>query len=250
MSKKRINIIDEARGFCVILMVIYHLLYSLSVIFGIEAFYGAFSTARVFQPIIPILFIFISGVSFNLSQNNIKRGLILLLISALITVTLLIFMPEQVIWFGILHFLAAANIICGLLKKPIGRIPFAVGTILCVFLFLFTYNAQRGFFGFEGIFAYSLPRQLYSTNFLAPLGFFARDFRSADYYPFLPWIFLFLLGIIVGRNVRDLPESPKRPHVRPLAFLGRHALVIYLVHQPIIVGAGYLITALSGHITP
>lgn len=244
-DKKRIYLIDEIRGFCIILVVIYHLYYSLAMVFNLETFYDTFNAMRVWQPLLPSAFILISGVSFHLSRNNTKRGLKLLLISALMTLALWIVMPEQLIWYGILHFLATVNIIFGLLKKYVDKIPALAGIIIFSVLFLLTYNVQRGYLGIDGIWSYRLPEILYSTDLTAPIGFYSETFRSADYCPILPWAFMFLIGTILGRYAKKLPASLAKLHIRPLAFIGRHTLIIYLAHQPVIVGIITLITHLS-----
>ena len=64
-----------------------------------------------------------------------------------------------------------------------------------------------------------------------------------DYYPVLPWFGISLLGIFVGytlypggRRGFGLPDWGNVPPVRGLCFLGRHSLLIYIVHQPILIG--------------
>jgi uncharacterized membrane protein len=65
-----------------------------------------------------------------------------------------------------------------------------------------------------------------------------------DYYPLLPWFGVALLGVFFGLTLYpggrprfELADlSPKFP-LPALTFLGRNSLVIYLVHQPIILGA-------------
>ena len=243
-DKKRVYLIDEVRGLCIILVVIYHLYYSLAVVFRMGDFAKAYQTMRIWQPILPAAFILISGISFHLSRSNVKRGIKLLLISILITTTLGLVIPDQIIWFGIIHFLAIVNIVFGLLKKYIDRIP-----VWCIFifafLFLLTYNVHRGYLGIEGILSYKLPEFFYLTDFTAPLGFYSSTFYSADYCPVLPWVFMFLIGTILGRCVENLPDILSEMHIKPLAFVGRHTLIIYLTHQPIIVGILYLITQKS-----
>lgn len=241
-NQKRINIIDEFRGALIVLVVIYHLFYTLAMIYHVEWSLKPFSVMRIWQPILPAMFILISGISFQLSRNNIVRGLKLAVISAAITIILWFFMPSQIIWFGILHFLAVMNIVFGLLKNQINKFPAVFGIILFSILFILTYNVHRGYLGIEGIWSYKLPEILYQTNLTAPIGFYSEDFYSSDYCPILPWIFMFLIGTILGRYVKNLPEALSRTHIKPLAFTGRHTLIIYLVHQPIIVGALYLIT--------
>ena len=122
-NQKRINIIDEFRGALIILVVIYHLFYTLAMIYHVDWSLKPFSVMRIWQPILPAMFILISGISFQLSRNNIVRGLKLAVISAAITIILWFFMPSQIIWFGILHFLAVMNIVFGLLKNQINKNP-------------------------------------------------------------------------------------------------------------------------------
>ena len=83
-----------------------------------------------------------------------------------------------------------------------------------------------------------LPRALYDAGFLFPLGLHPLIFASADYYPLLPWIFLFLAGYWLGEAFlqRRVPEFCYREHLPALGWIGRHALIIYLVHQPVVYG--------------
>jgi uncharacterized membrane protein len=64
-----------------------------------------------------------------------------------------------------------------------------------------------------------------------------------DFYPLLPWFGVALLGVFCGLSLYpggiprfDLPDLSLKSPIRALSFLGRHSLVIYLVHQPIILG--------------
>lgn len=81
-----------------------------------------------------------------------------------------------------------------------------------------------------------------STGFCAP-GFF-----SADYYPLLPWIFVFLAGSYVGIPLRDsrAPSWCYPTRSRALTWVGRHAILIYLLHQPILFVCFQLLIRLVG----
>ena len=64
-----------------------------------------------------------------------------------------------------------------------------------------------------------------------------------DYYPVLPWFGLALVGIYVGHTLYansvacfTLPDKSQTPLIRELSFLGRHSLLIYIVHQPLLIG--------------
>ena len=57
--------------------------------------------------------------------------------------------------------------------------------------------------------------------------------------PLLPWLFLFWTGYFLY-PLR--PQPPERELRLPLAAgLGRHSLLVYLLHQPVIYGVLYLV---------
>jgi uncharacterized membrane protein len=242
LKSKRIALIDELRGALIILVVIYNAFYSMVMIYGYAGLRDAFSVMLRLQPLLRASFIVLSGIAFQLSRSNIKRGVILLAVAGGMMLAIWLVMPSQMIWFGIIHFLGAANLLLGAVKKYIDRIPTAAGLIVFGVLFLLTFNVPRGFLGFDGLFAQKLPDFLYSSYFGVVFGFPPADFFSSDYNPFVPWLFLFVFGTILGRYVTRLPETLKKTHLRLLAFVGRHTLIIYLVHQPIIVGVLELVS--------
>ena len=74
-------------------------------------------------------------------------------------------------------------------------------------------------------------------------GFVSSGFYSADYFPILPWIFVFLLGTWLGGKIRE-GKLPERFYTARFPFfpkVGRHALLIYILHQPILAGLCFLI---------
>lgn len=244
VKNNRINIIDEVRGALIILVVVYHILYDSAVIFKVKELWAAYRTAHILQPFLPFMFILISGIAFKLSRDNIKRGLFLGVVALAVTAATWLIVPQYIVIFGILHFLALMHILCGIVQRFVKEIPakaWIVICALCAVLFVLTYNIQLGYIGIEGLFTAPLPDALYQSNALMVFGFHTIDFVSADYNPILPWIFLFVIGIFIGKYIQKLPESLKKPHIRPLAFIGRHTLIIYIAHQPIIYGVLWLI---------
>jgi uncharacterized membrane protein len=101
------------------------------------------------------------------------------------------------------------------------------------------------YLGFYPNFAIKLPDFLYLNNFTMLLGFPQHGFQSADYNPIIPWLFLFIAGICVGKHIKKLPETLSKKHIPPLAFVGRHTLIIYLAHQPVILGVLYLVNLIN-----
>lgn len=82
-----------------------------------------------------------------------------------------------------------------------------------------------------------------SVGWLYPLGLTAPGFYSADYFPLLPWFFLFLLGTGLGGWCLENREAPLLALRLPAALTwpGRHSLVIYVLHQPVLYGISFLL---------
>ena len=93
--------------------------------------------------------------------------------------------------------------------------------------------------GFEGFVLCPLPATLYRNLLTTYLGFPHRGFFSTDYFPLLPWFFLFVTGYFLHRvlDQRNLTQRLfARGRVPVLNWMGNHSLIIYLLHQPILYG--------------
>lgn len=248
-TRRRIHMMDELRGFAVFCMVFYHAFYTLAYLYNIEQ---GMALLRFFMPAEPLfagLFIFISGISSDLSHSNLKRGLKLLAVALGVTLVTGLAVPDELITFGILHFLSVCMILYGLVKPFSDRFRFSwVAVAVCILLYLFTMNMVRGYLGPAPQLSIAIPQALYSTNFLAPLGIFNEHFVSADYFPLFPWIFVFAAGTVTGKlaTAEKFPEFLYPSRVPFLSWLGRHALIIYIVHQPVIYGVCWLIEKIAG----
>lgn len=243
----RVHLIDEARGLAILLMVVYHTFFDLVVLFGVHIplFYSPFIQSLVV--LFAGLFIFISGTACHYSRNNWKRGLICFALGMCFTLGTWLIMPEELILFGILHLLGVCMLLFPLFAPLIRRIPPVLGMLVSLFLFVFCLHLPDGWLGFSGLFSIRLPRAPYDLGFLAWLGFPGPGFFSSDYFPLLPWSFAFLAGGFFGVLVKGnrLPGWFYRMHIRPLAFIGRHTLIVYLLHQPVAYGALWLIFHLA-----
>ncbi|MGI5949412.1 heparan-alpha-glucosaminide N-acetyltransferase [Peptoniphilus sp.] len=227
---KRYNFIDFWRGITIIAMIIYHTIYDL------EAFYGfeIKSNLYYFQQYICWSFIFIAGLSLNFSKNYSKKTMILILISVAITVATYLYSPENVILFGVIHFFASAFLIESLVGEKIKKIDPLKGLIISSILFIILKNIYYGEILFGLI---KLSPALYKPN-LFFLGLPSKDFYSADYFPIIPWIFLFYAGYF---SYNFLKLEKKEASNNFINIMGRHSLVIYFLHQVIIVIALRLI---------
>ncbi len=235
------GLLDEIRGFAIICMVVYHAMYDLKYIFGVDVpifFEGWFDIIR---DIFAGSFIFISGTVCRYSSNNMKRGIQCFFIGMIMTFVLPFF-TGGTIMFGILHFLGISMMIYGLGEKVFDFLPAVVGIIIAILLFIMTIDVRYGYIGLEGIFGLALPQKLYDVGVLFPLGMHDAYFWSSDYFPLLPWFFLFVAGSYFGVFAKDgvLPKFFYPTHCKWLATVGKYTIWIYVLHQPII----YLIFSL------
>ena len=238
----RYHLLDEIRGFSVIFMVAYHGIFLLADVFGSAA---AWRLLRALMPIAPWfsgVFILLCGICSRFSRSNKKRGLKVAgaaLLVTLATLALTLFGIDEVITFGVLHFMAAAILLFCLLEKPLDKIPPPMRILLFGALFFASviplYSGKNGF----GIGPHIL--RFPQTDFLPlyMLGFPSRALSSADYFPLIPWLFLFLAGTALGVYGRAgrFPRFFGRSSAPPLQWIGRHSLWIYLAHQPVLFGA-------------
>lgn len=252
---KRIHLMDELRGFAVFCMVFYHGFYTLAFLMGQswgEWLYRFFMPA---EPWFAGLFIFIAGISSNLTHSNLVRGVKLLGVTLLVTLATAIAVPDELIVFGILHFLSVCMIAFGLLqllRRRLGRTeepPFRLWpVVVCAVLFIVTRYLASGYLQIPFVLRVFLPSGWYQA-WLAPLGLPGPGFSSADYFPLLPWCFVFAAGTVVGRLAKagKFPAWTYPSRVPFFSFLGRHALLIYVLHQPVIYGAALLVQAIVSH---
>lgn len=240
----RIVLMDELRGFAVFCMVFYHGFYTTGYLFGNDVGRYYFLFFMPAEPFFAGLFIFISGIASNLTHSNLARGLKLLLLALGVTLITGVFLPDDIITFGILHFLAICMIAVGLVKPSLDRYRFSwLPVLACALLFFFTKNIPAGMFGPSVSFGFPLPDTLYRIKWLAPLGFPGPGFQSADYFPLLPWSFVFVAGLFVGKLAATgkFPAFTYKSQVPLLSWFGRHALIIYLAHQLVIYGVCLLL---------
>ena len=238
-GKPRIHLLDELRGFAVFCMIFYHAFYTVGYFFNWE--WGKF-LVNFFEPAEPYfagLFILISGISSNLSHSNIERGAKLFFVAYAVTlVTFFAVGKTEAIRFGILHMLAVSMMFYGVFSKLLRYIPLWIGFALNILLAVLTYNVKYGFLGISGIWSITLPDSLFQTTYLYPIGFTYPGFYSSDYFPVMPWLFIFLAGCFFGRlaSAKKFPKFSYKKHIPFFSFLGKNALVIYLAHQPVIFG--------------
>lgn len=246
-TTKRIYFLDELRGLAVVAMVLYHTIYSMAFIGDFPLGYNLLHAVYPYSWLISVVFISICGICSVFSKNNLKNGIKLLGIGLVITLVTAIFLPTNFIAFGVLHFLGCALIIIALLKKQFSQVQslkvISLIIILCLAVYTISYNIPRGYIGLSSQHCITLPQQLYSWYPLFIVGLPTDTFYSADYFPIFPHLFLFIAGFFAGQLITkiQLPSFMYKKRCNPLRVIGKHSLIIYILHQPIIIGVIYII---------
>ena len=242
------GLLDTVRGVCILSMVAYHGMYDLVDIFGLPSAWYTGLPGYIWQQSICWTFILLSGLCWQLSRRHVKRGLLLVGCGAAITLITWLVMPSQRILYGVLNLLGLSALLLIPLDKVFRKIPAWAGLVGALLLFALTKNVARGSLGFEGLVLCRLPRWLYATDLLAVVGFPSPSFWSTDYFPLLPWFFLFCAGYFLWSLLDKSPRVKEllRPGLRPLSFLGRHSLAIYLIHQPALMAVFTVLGRIAG----
>lgn len=251
-EKKRFHLIDEYRGFVVINMIAYHAIWDLVYMFGVDWQWYKSDIGFVWQQWICWSFILVSGFCWKMGKEPWKRGFQVYAGGVVISAVTFLFMPEARVMFGILTFLGSAMILMIPLDLLLKKVRPVFGGVISFLLFLFTYPVNSGYFGFGEQKLISLPEELYANGFTTYLGFDERGFFSTDYFSILPWFFLYVTGyfiysFIFGGRKNNCPEAVETSANKiqnmlsksicpPFGGIGKHALIIYMLHQPVVYG--------------
>ena len=246
IRNRRYELLDVIRGITLVSMICYHGAWDLVYIAGVDWPWYHTQGAYYWQQSICWTFILLSGFCMTLSSHPYKRGVLVFGGGLLVTAVTLVFLPEDRVVFGVLTFLGSAMLLSALLRPVLERIHAVIGFAVCAYLFYLFRNVSAGYLQVLGDWTVSLPGGLYQGLPATYLGFMEPGFYSTDYFPILPWIFLFWCGLYLGVLLRrDGTMNSRAMHldIRPLSFLGRHSLLVYLLHQPVL----YLVVTLCGY---
>ncbi|MEG2084655.1 MAG: heparan-alpha-glucosaminide N-acetyltransferase domain-containing protein [Clostridia bacterium] len=250
VKPQRIWEIDFLRGFCILFMLWDHLMFCLSTeYFGYEWFrvteseflmsiingadiYLESAIRVMFHPFFVVMFFLLCGISCSFSRSNLKRGLQLFVISWVVTiVTTLINMPIK---FGVLHMLSCAILVYWLINTLCKKDKIKTA-VTCLTVGLFIIILGEWFLHFNGMYD-----GFYQNDNLAFLSksFATRYYVSYDYFPLLPNVGYVLIGgasatLLYNKKRSLLPILDKYGWYKPIAWWGKIALWVYLLHQVI-----------------
>ena len=228
-------LVDALRGLAVTQMLVYHFIYDLAYFGWVDLAmtrdqpWVAWRTAIVTQFLLLVGVSLVLRTSFKPSAADFwKRWLQIAAAAALVSVGSWLVFGPRFIYFGILHFVAAALLIA----RPLLRLG-AWNLVLGVIVVLIGLTYENEFFN-------SPPATI--------VGFMTIKPRTEDYVPLFPWIGVVLIGVGIaalwqrtGWHVPGglAPLNHRAP--RWLLVLGTWALTVYLVHQPLLLAAMALV---------
>ena len=239
-SDNRNQFIDALRAFAVLAMIVYHFAWDLGLFNVVDPVIVNSGRWKLFAVSIGSSFLFLSGISFWLASRNginFKKftfRLFFLIVAALI-VSLGTYVADSqtFVFFGILHLLS----VCTLLGLLIYKLPMIVILIIgFLILFLEPY----------------LISEFYKPKYLAWTGLYTGPTGSVDFYGFFPWSSSYIFGLGISKIIFKRKEhflfntstlkifSTKGFFSKSFFWLGRNSLIVYLIHQPILIGIIYI----------
>jgi uncharacterized membrane protein len=240
-KRARIAAIDAARGVALGGMVVYHLIWDFAH-FGLVAPTAPFAPAtRALSHVVAGAFLALVGVSLALAHPQglrrdafLKHLALIAGAAALVTAASYAVDAEEPILFGILHCIVVASLIAALFVAVPPGAALILGALAVAAPFAFTSAALN-------------------SPALVWLGLGTVAPTTLDWRPLLPWSGVVLIGLgVAGAAAPRLAGwrwtawRPMRWPGRAFAFAGRHSLVIYLVHQPILFGLLWSFAAATG----
>lgn len=221
--------LEFVRGIAVVIMIFYHFMWDLAAV-GLYPNDVTVGGWRLFQQTWATVFVLLVGVSVAFAGERrqgarrnaawYRRGGQLLAFALAISVVTRFVLGDAFILFGILHLVGTATLLAPLMWRGRKIAPF-VGAVVVWLGTIFTQTTV-------------------DTWWFIPLGLYPDDYPAVDYFPLVPWLGVVMLGLGAGRLLllrlpERAPAGTQAPRLlQPIVTLGRHSLLIYVIHQPIL----------------
>jgi uncharacterized membrane protein len=234
IKRPRYAIVDIARGVAIIAMAAYHLCWDLSYFRFIAADVGYDPGWVLIARTILAVFLFLVGIGLVLGHGKAirwrsfwKRWLFVAAGALAITLATWFAFPQSFVYFGVLHAIALFSLMgLAFVRTPLW-LAVAVAAAVIALPFFFS-------------------DPLFNEKAWSWIGFWQVPPPANDLVPVFPWFGAVLAGIIATRLVLASAWAPRLAEIAPtgrlprlLAWLGRWSLLIYLIHQPLLLGLVY-----------
>ena len=228
---RRIEGIDTLRGLAIVAMIAYHFAFDLRFFGLIRADFENDPFWLGARAAIVSSFLLLVGVSLVLARElNVptrrfaRRVALIGVCAGAATVGSYAVFPERFIYFGILHCIAVASVLARpLAGRPLLAMALGIAVIAAGLV---------------------LSHPFFDTRATSWIGFNTVKPATEDFVPLFPWLGVVLLGIALGHGLvrRDFaPVAPLARAPQALRWLGRHSLVVYMLHQPLLLGVLWLV---------
>jgi len=231
--------LDALRGLALLMMILHHMIFDLRYLFGLPVFamQETWWFNNLLRPLFLCVFLVVSGICSTFSRSNFKRGLRMgaaaLAFTAATAIASKLTGFDLYIFFNVLHLLAVGTLLFAWITSR-DRGPWT-DVILITLTVVIAWAGSI------------IPQTPVGTPLLLPFGLLPENLPGmSDYLPIFPWLGFFFAGTLIGRfRYRDrcsaFPHAPAglQQAVSPLVFMGRNSLVIYALHQPILLGLLY-----------
>lgn len=238
-APRRFEILDLTRGLGVAAMVVYHFFVDLRTLGFVTFDLSKDLRWQAFRMSIVTVFLCAAGASLYLAHERgiawkkfLKRTGVLLAAAILVTLATEVAVPGRTPWMGMLQAIALMSVLA-LPFRRLGALNLALGALAIV-----------------------VGATVSSTFFNQPpfqaIGLMTYYPATEDYVPILPWFGVLLIGLYWGQVLSSSEAAPEKTGERLpsssrrfLSWSGRHSLLIYLLHQPLLFGTLFLIKKLS-----
>ena len=229
------------RGLALVAMTIYHFTWDLE-------FYGWILPGTtlqsgwvIFARFIATSFLFLVGISLVLAHGETihwrgfwKRFLQIVVAAAAISVSTYFAFPDTYIFFGILHAIAVFS----LLALMVIRLHWLFAASIAVVILLLWKTTSS---------------EIFDQPLLKWIGLGIIPPDTNDYVPVFPWFAATIAGVAVAKLMQSMGVLQRIGAIdfptflsRPLVFIGRHSLIYYLVHQPLMLGSLWVFATIAG----
>lgn len=237
----RVGMLDTLRGFAIIFVMAYHLLYDLIFFCGKEIPFFFSDTMDFIHNLFLVILFSVSGICAGFSKNVLRRGAAIFLMGEILTLATAAFSPDNIIVFGVLSCFGMSMLIYGVISPFLKRLPqFAVFVVFAVLsLVFFNFHRTESLFFIVDTVKLNVPHDL---PYLYPIGITDENFYSTDYFPLVPYSFIFLAGTALSPLFRDgeLPNFVYNAKLPFVNFCGKYSLWLYVIHQPIFLAVTYI----------